>query len=373
MKRNLVPQKRVDNGVTKWRVDLGIDEATGKRNRPTFPTEEAALAFIRSLNDDPVLTGEIFARKNEIAFQLDRLQQFGATLSDAVDFFITHSAKNHKITFNGAAEKHIANMRQESLNAVYVENTERLLKKFGQFVNNAVVDVITSDQVRNYVYTENEGLSPVTQSGMLRDLSVFFRFCRNQGFCSFNPVEKIKRPKAIKEAPSVLEADDMKGILDKCYRKEWYDRLAVHLLVAFCGFRVEEASKMNWADIDLETKRATLSGGRAKMKRHRINDIPDNAIAWFRKIEDKRRTGPIIGPTWKVLMRASVSDCDNYKKNCIRHSYCSNALVWYGQEKLNWVIAQMGHMPGEADTIYDHYRNIRTKEQANAWFSILPQ
>lgn len=364
--------REVRNGKARYRVDCGVDPKTGKRVRKNFHTEDDAKAFVESQKDNPTLTGEIYARRNEFGYLLDKLRPLNVTLEDAVNFYILHKAKNHAITCSGAIEKYVREKREEKLAAGYVKNTEAELTRFASYVSNGVVDVVTDDQVRAYIYGPRKNLGPVSMGNVLTALSSFFNWAIDRGYCSLNPVEKVKRPKPVEEAPSVISAAEMSAILQKCLVHGWKDRLAVHILVAFCGIRVEEAVKLNWSDVDLTKSLVTVAGAKAKKKRHRINPIPANALAWLNEVADRRRTGPIIGPSWKALMRATWSSCPNYRKNCIRHTFCSSWLAANGYNRINELAAIMGHMAGRTDVIYSNYRNLLTAEEGTAWFAIWP-
>ena len=124
--------------------------------------------------------------------------------------------------------------------------------------------------------------------------------------------------------------------------------------MGFCGIRVEEASKLKWSNLQLDRKIVEVPDTVAKKSAFRNNVIPPNAMEWLRAVEDKRRTGPIIGTNWRTLLRSAIRFCGiDYQKNCIRHSFCSYALVagW----SLADVVSYMGH-GGSPTMVFSHYR-----------------
>lgn len=158
--------------------------------------------------------------------------------------------------------------------------------------------------------------------------------------------------------------------MNRCLEKGWHDRVAIFLLIGFCGVRIEEAVQLEWKNISYEKKQVDVSAAIAKKSRYRLNDIPPNAMAWFEKIRDQRMTGPIIQKNWKGIIRSAIrfSHID-YKQNCIRHSFCSYALGagW----SIDRVILYMGHK-GSPKMIHDNYRGMASTDASNEWWSILP-
>jgi integrase len=150
----------------------------------------------------------------------------------------------------------------------------------------------------------------------------------------------------------------------------WSERLVVFVLVGFCGIRTEEASRLKWSNIQLENKIVEVPATVAKKARFRNNPIPVNASKWLALVEDKRRTGPIIGSTWECQLRSAIAASRiTYHQNAIRHSFCSYAIGagW----PLADVIAYMGHS-GSPSMIYSHYRNVVSADDGKRWFSIVP-
>ena len=94
-------------------------------------------------------------------------------------------------------------------------------------------------------------------------------------------------------------------------------------------------------------------------------------MQWLHLVRDRRRSGPIIGRTWKELLRTAIrSSSITYKQNAIRHSFCSYALAagW----PLSEVVSSIGHA-GNSTVIFSHYRNVVSEEDGKRWFGIVPQ
>jgi site-specific recombinase XerD len=125
---------------------------------------------------------------------------------------------------------------------------------------------------------------------------VLFNFAVKKEKLEKNPVEKIDRPTVPFSKPHVLSPSDFEKLLRLCVRNKWHDRLAVFVLVGFCGIRVEESSRLLWSNLHLHKGIVEVSAEIAKKAAFRNNVIPPNAMSWLRLIEDKRRTGPSSVP-----------------------------------------------------------------------------
>lgn len=229
---------------------------------------------------------------------------------------------------------------------------------------------VTRGQITDYVYNTNKHLSPISKKNVLTNLSVLFNFMVRRDLFEVNPVEKIDRPIVPFQKPHVHTPLDFEKVLRTCRKNEWNDRLTIFVLLGFCGIRTEEGSRLKWSNIQLDRGIVEVSATVAKKASFRNDRIPANAMRWLRLMEDKRRTGSIIGSTWESQLKSAIDSSKiHYQQNCIRHSFCSYAIGagW----SLADVIFYMGHS-GPPSMIHSHYRNVVSEEDGEKWVSIVP-
>ena len=79
---------------------------------------------------------------------------------------------------------------------------------------------------------------------------------------------------------------------------------------------------------------------------------------------------PLVRPekTASEVVGAKLKPAIAWKRNGLRHSYCSYRMAIAQDE--NIVSAEMGN---SAQMVYANYRQLVTKEQAEAWFAIAPE
>ena len=82
------PQKR--NGVVVgYSVYLGVD-GEGRRQRRFFPDRLDGERFLAERNTTPIPIGELWERKTEILYNLERLRPVRTSLTDVVTFYLSH-------------------------------------------------------------------------------------------------------------------------------------------------------------------------------------------------------------------------------------------------------------------------------------------
>lgn len=320
----------------------------------------------------PIPIGELWERKAEILYALERLRPLGTNLTDAVTFFLGHQESALGQTqLREVADEFLS----EKLKVGRSQQYDRVMRRcFQQFIEHVGADRRVGDISRNdiahYVYETNKRLSPISKRNILTNLSVLFNFMVRRDLLGVNPVEKIDRPIVPFQKPHVLTPTDFEKLLRTCHKNGWNDRLTIFVLVGFCGIRTEEGSRLKWSNLQLDRNIVEVPATVAKKASFRNNRIPANAMEWLRLVEDKRRTGSVIGSTWESQLRSAIdSSRIDYGQNCIRHSFCSYAIAagW----SLADVISYMGHS-GSPSMIHSHYRNVVSEEDGKKWFSLVP-
>ena len=293
------------------------------------------------------------------------------SLTDVVTYYLTTKVSQSDKKLAGVVTEFLDEKKQIGRSQLY---DSAMRYSFGQFMKYIGGDRrmggITRQEISDYIYVRNKHVRPITKRNLLTNLSVLFNFAVKRDYVVTNPLVKIDRPTVPFVKPHVLSPSDFEKLLRKCLVKGWNDRIVIFVLVGFCGIRVEEASKLKWANLQLDRRIVEVPDTVAKKAAFRNNVIPPNAMEWLRAVEDKRRTGPIIGRNWRTLLRSAIRFCGiDYQKNCIRHSFCSYAIAagW----SLADVISYMGH-GGGSSMVYSHYRNVVSVEDGKRWFSIVP-
>jgi integrase len=148
------------------------------------------------------------------------------------------------------------------------------------------------------------------------------------------------------------------------------------VLRLFCGLRTAEVCRIDWKEVRwLEAKPYVhIPAGKAKKRRIRHVDIPENALAWL-KLCNPPAEGPVAPCKGRVRdycrLVTSVTKKAGVKmnNNDTRHSFGSYHFALHGDSIRTAV--QMGHKTGDAE-LFDHYRTLVRREEAEAYFSLRP-
>jgi site-specific recombinase XerD len=357
--------------VVGYVVHLGIGP-DGRRIRRFFPRHGDAEKFLRSQPTDPKSIGELIDRKAELLYALEQIRPHHVTLPEVITFYLRNHTTTTDPTLGVLIDLFLTEKRRIGRSHHYERSIRYYLDRFADHVGRDVrISTITKEVITNYVYHAKKDVGLVTKRNLLNHVSVLFSFAVKEDLLRINPVTKIARPTVPFRKPHVLTPADFGKLLHRCLDRGWGDRLVVFVLVGFCGIRVEEACRLSWSHLRLEKSIVEVPAEFAKKARFRNNRIPPNALAWIKKVEDRRRKGPLIGPNWRNLLRSAVRFTHiDYRQNCIRHSFCSYALVsgW----SLADVIAAMGHGGSSPAIIFTHYRNVVSEEDGKRWFGIVP-
>ena len=364
--------QRRNGAIHGYTVYLGVN-GTGNRLRKFFPDLTDAQRYLGQHDTTPVPVGELWERKAEILYSLERLRPIGTNLADVVSFYLSHqNTTDGQKMLGEVLEEFLREKLQVGRSRNYERNMRKTFTKFLQLTGgDRKIGEITRREIADYVYDTHGHLSNVSKKNLLTNFSVLLNYAVKRDYLTTNPVEKIDRPTIPFVKPSVMSPDDFGKLLRQCHRKGWHDRLVIFVLVGFCGIRTEEASRLKWTHLHFDRKIVEVPASVAKKASFRNNVIPPNAMEWLHAVRDKRRKGPLISGQWQTRLRdAVVSAKIAYEKNCIRHSFCSYALsskTW----NLYDVVSMMGH-GGSPTMVFSHYRNVVSEEDGKKWFGLVP-
>ena len=365
-----ISKQRRNGKVVGYSVYLGTNHE-GRRLRRFVTRLSTAEKLVRVQSIDPRPVGELLDRKAELLYCLEQIRPLRVTLPEVITFYVRHHPNKGNPSLSELVEMFVREKERIGRSAHYEKSMRYYLNGFMVSVGRDIpIGDITREQITHYVYTTNADVGSVTKKSILTHLSVLFNFAIKEEMLGLNPVEKITRPTIPFNKPHVLTPEDFNRLLHRCLANRWYDRLVVFVLVGFCGIRVEEASRLSWSHLHLDKSIVEIPAEFAKKARFRNNPIPPNAMTWLKRVEDKRRTGPLIDGRWKSTLRSVIQSAKiDYRQNCIRHSFCSYALSsgW----KLAEVISYMGHS-GSPSVIFSHYRNVVSEEDGKRWFGLVP-
>ena len=136
----------------------------------------------------------------------------------------------------------------------------------------------------------------------------------------------------------------------------------------FAGLRPEEVARLEWCDIDFESRNIRVPASKSKTNTLRNVHIEDNLMAWLDPYSDL--IGKVRALNWKrkaTLVRKKVGI--GSEKDILRHSYGSYWLAANGDNAT--LQSYMGH--AHVTTYFDHYHHAVRKKDALGFWAIMPK
>lgn len=370
-------------GEAKTEAERIVRElASGSQNAAlTGSQSRDALAAIERLEAFRQTTGNRFSLLAAVSEFCDATAKLtGYNLRNAVDGFLTTVAvvgrkglSEAVAEFNACREPKARpqkNAARSLLNAKYVENTRNWLKGFADMFPGYCVCDLTREHLDTYILTLKE-LSPKSRNHRRAITKQFLRWCVAKDYLSqshrlFEATE-LQPEDLIGEKTDYYLPTELRALLENA---EPEIRLII-ALQAFAGLRLEEALRLEFAELFRRIGHIEISSAKSKTRQHRLVEIVPALQQWlepFRQMEGK------LNKKWsrpnsydRVFRTLRESLKIPSRKNGLRHGFCTYHFAAFGNENLT--AAQAGNSPA---MIHAHYKGLATKAEAEKWFHVMP-
>jgi hypothetical protein len=293
----------------------------------------------------------------------------------------------------GLDERHIPKIVTEFLEKIticpkYRRNLSRMLERFaGKF--DLPFSALQSRDVTDWLDGLKKGLR--TRHNHRAAVASLLHFAEHRGYvrpgCALlNQVDDPGFQKgSARLSPakiSIYTPDELRRLLA---RAEGYaaGRKLVPLIVitAFAGVRHgemndEKIEHLDWSDIDWAAKRIDISDEAAKQTgRHsgdgRWVDMPDNLVAWLAPYKRPRGKICVLANTSNAFCRLRAkAGITGRRRNALRKTWHTYKLAL--GTNIETVATQAGNSPGIIRRNYRAANHARYREDAEAWFRMMP-
>ena len=365
------------HGNCHWRVEGTIN---GKRIRAFYRTREQAEEAVRARNIELENHGHQHTNmpsylRVEALRALERLAPVGATLSDAVEYYLAHhDIRVNSLPVTQACQRFIADSERRleggEIGKRHHEHLVKSLRKFkAEFADQQLCD-LSSNDIETWL--NRLPLALESKNSHRRSIYRLYGQAKKWGLVKDNPVTDVdilKGRKVKHKEPGVLSVAEAAKLLETAPEAI----LPVIAIGLFAGLRQSEISLLRWEDICWEKRLIDCSAKITKTASRRLVEISDNLLEWLTPY--RNATGPIFAKCEAVQIREVTaagrsSGIAKWPQNALRHSFGSYHLALH--ENASKTALQMGHENGETKTLLAHYANRRTKEDAKAYWDIRP-
>lgn len=385
--RVTVPVYRRKRADGRWQYLVG-NYSNGKRRLDSFADEaaalEAAAALARRLSErEVVAAGLTNEQAAEYAAAVQALEPLGLKLLPAVHTLaeavkIVHdlhavisaarfyAARHHLIepkSVSDAVAELLAVKEARGASIRYLQDLRHRLGTFAEAFRKNIGDVTTAEI---QTWLDSRKLAPQSYINFRRVLHTLFEHAISRGWACDNPVAAVERTKVKDREIEIYTVKEMSRLLAAAEG----DVLPCIALGAFAGLRSAEILRLEWADIDLQSRCIVVGARQSKTATRRVVPIQENLLAWLAPYSGRQ------GKVWprnerefyKALERTAAAAGVRWKPNGLRHSYASFQFAITGDA--GRVAGELGN---SVAVVHRHYRELVKPPEAAQWFAIRPQ
>ena len=191
--------------------------------------------------------------------------------------------------------------------------------------------------------TSNTACLPVNQNTVrhyYRSLYTFFKWLREEGFITENPVAHIRSPRVSRKIIQALGHDDMQALLDHCSQKTAIScrNKAIVMMFLDTGIRSSELAALRQADVDMKTGTIVVRSGKGgKPRVVRIGFTAQKALWRYLTLSRKGEGGslfvsksgnPLTSRSVELMVRrlGKTANIPNVHAHRLRHTFAISFL-----------------------------------------------
>jgi integrase len=300
----------------------------------------------------------------------EKLEPFGATIRDAVNFYLPHlSALKRTKTAAELVDELLKVKEADGASERYLSDLRSRLTQFSDSFDGKPVAEITVPQIDEWLRSladkeTGKRLSPVTRNNFRRVLIVAFNFAKENGYCVGNPAERSAKAKVIETAVGIFTIDQTARLLESA-PAELVPYVAIG---AFAGLRRAELERLDWKEVDLQSGLIEVTASKAKSARRRFVKIQTNLAKWLQPYA--QLSGNVTPANYRELLDAAreAAGIQDWPQNALRHSFASYHLARFNDAAA--LSLELGHT--NSNLVFQHYRQLVKPKQAERYWKIVP-
>jgi integrase len=300
------------------------------------------------------------------------LAPYGAILTQAAEAFAERAALlSRTVTFAERREELLLAKKADKASTRYFAYLKTRLTRAGESFDEMPVATIKPRELDDWL--RQLPLPPMSRVNYRKVLRTAFEFAVNRRYARENPVAKTSEVKATPTAPEILSPVELNALL-RAAPAEILPWLAI-------AVRDAEVGRLTWNRVDLENGYIRIDAAIAKTSSRRLVPIVDNLRAWL--LLQAKKTGPVRPlpqasyPLFRDARRSAhtiltatgtaAPNLADWPHNALRHSFASYRTAEISNA--SQVAEECGH---SVQIMKQHYRELVTKKEAEAWFGVMP-
>lgn len=363
-----IKQIRRTNGDIRWRVT--VPNGRGGSRRKEFLSGKLAGEYLSRWRKDQATQGKVFSSLTEteqsvLIAAYWRSVDGNYNLLDAVthhEKHLTDLVSNQRL-LDEALSEYITDCVKRGLKKRSVDSNQNAIQPFVALHPQLTVDDVNDQHLSEFIASKPEWSARSVNNFVVR-IGSFFRWCVDRGWSNSVPIKKSHKRMVEYTSPDVWSVDEIDRILKTAYRidKATAALLAVQIFAGLRPAEAQERDRSGFDSVDFEAGELWVLGKVARKKR--IVKISPNLKAWLEASGDWRQEN-VRGYLDHVREKSGV----RWSHDITRHSFASYHLAFH--EDAAKTAFEMGHS-GNSQVLWQHYRNVVRKADAERFWNILP-
>ncbi|MDD2707545.1 MAG: phage integrase SAM-like domain-containing protein [Verrucomicrobiae bacterium] len=374
------------SGIKYWVVD-GRRYHAGAREgkREYFHSKKLAEGRAEVLRQDVMKVGFIEgsipnALRVDAMRAQEKLLPYGATLLEAVNFYISHRDAQNRLSnlkLAEAVEKFMEMKKELNQADKYSNNSLKTARKRLKHLTEAFPqENLTSITVADFEdWLNKTKFSSRSMAGIKSVASEFFKWCVKRGWITSNPAQFMRITHVTKEA-EILTVEQAKKLVEAAYASSFRERATPYALLGlFAGLRPSEAEDLRRGDIHFETQEIKVISRKLRGEIRYVH-MRDSLSKRMNKF---KWDGSLAGQNWQkqiqaVKTMAGFGEKTPFPTDCLRHSFASYwlAMSLAGAAGFEGGSARLAEIMGNSvDVIKEHYRKAIPRTTAEQFWAIL--
>ena len=349
-------KKVFNHGNPRWRVSTYVD---GKRKQRFFVSKKLATQWMSALTADKACG--CFWTDRTTEEQRDIINAFNLASKRGVSIYqciLNSPAKLTPLSITDAAGSYAKVIKQRSLRHSSLKQIQLHLSQLAGQFSNQMCHKVSSSQLEEWFHTRNWKRSTI--DGVLAKIGPFFSWCIRENYCENNPCKAVKRPRSDDSPPSIFTPSEAQKLLLTAFKTDpgMIPYLAIGLFAGVRPLEIQRLQQQDFTDQYIE-----ITAANAKTRKRRLVSLSSNLKGWLRLGGE---LPPINKPKRlsRILQKAGLE----WKPDIMRHSYASYHLAFH--QSADKTALEMGHR--DTQMLFRHYRELVTKEEAQAYWKIEP-
>lgn len=197
------------------------------------------------------------------------------------------------LPFPVATERFIKSKKDKGCTKSTIRTYEKLFQLFEKIVDDLPMDQITPSDAHDFVHRSE--LAPASCNTRFTHIRTLFRWCRERGYMTCEPLDRIERPRQTRKFPKAVTPKELGQICEAIradYREKrdagWIPpgvmiwRIPMFWFALYTGLRGIELARLRWEDVSLSRRRLHVRA--PKSRREETVPLSKKALAALEEV-----------------------------------------------------------------------------------------